>query len=245
MPNKIFIRPLFESDVIDEAPTIGEEDLDNPIKNDNIPQNKVEFNVVKRKTMVFPLIDDVQFNVQSDLQSWSDMVPGIQILGKLQALGTSGGTVSQGVLNLQNMFDAPRWERTMPIEFNVNLGFYTINNPEDDVYNKMKKLIAMTILSRSKKTGKIIPPGLYLPAAAAAKVGKGPANSELVTTAKLISLKIPGIIFMKYAMIKQATPVFSKHLTDTGMPLWGTLELSIVGLTPAFEDDFNGDTNRA
>ena len=218
MANKIYIKPLFESATSEN------------------------------KTMVFPLTEDIAFDVSSDLASWSDMVPGIELLGKIQQVKSGfSGQLSDGLLNLQNMFDAPRWEKTNPIEFTVSLGFYLIDDAYKNIFKPMKELMGYSILSRDKK-GNIIPPGLFLPAASATRIkgikdkdAQSKASSKSMRTAKLISLKIPGILSMQYAMIKSTNPVFSKHITESGFPLWGTLELNIVGVRPAFDTDFNGD----
>ena len=224
MANKIYIKPIFDTKKVGDKST--------------------DFTPISEQVMVFPLTEDITFNVSSDLQSWSDMIPGIELLGKMQAIKSGpSGTLSEGVLNLQNMFDAPRWDKTNPIEFTVNLGFYLINDAYKNIYAPMKTLIGYSILSRRKADDKIVPPGLFLPAAAVTRLGKkGKGKGKgIISSAKLVSIKIPGIITMQYAMIKQATPVFSKHITESGYPLWGTLELTITGLTPAFDTDFNGE----
>jgi hypothetical protein len=225
MANKILITPLFEnvSSSLDE-------------------EGGVVSTITKEDVMVFPLTEDISFEVESTMASWSDIVPGLNILGMFQMVstGVSGGA-SEGILNMQNLFDAPRWEKTSPISFSASLGFYTVEDAYKDVYLPMKTLIGYSILSKRKIAGetKIVPPGIYLPSASATQ--EGTSAESLNGSAKLISVKIPGIIFMELAMITSCSPTFSKHITDKGYPLWGTLELSITGLKQAFDSDFNGE----
>ena len=235
MPNKIFIRPLFQSEETQKTSS----GLDGKPKGTSTAQNKNQVAIEGDDVMVFPLTEDINFVTESELQSWSDMVPGLDMLNTLQAavVGMSG-SISGGVLDLQNLIDAPRWSKTNPIQFTVSLGFYLIDDPYENIYKPIKKLIGLTILSRSKN-GRIVPPGIFLPAMAALKDKASPTN--LQNTAKLISVKIPGIISMPVAMLKSANAVFSKHITEKGFPLWATLEVTIVGLRPAFEEDFNGE----
>jgi hypothetical protein len=223
MPNKILIQPLFAA-----------------TETNKTGQITTSISEKKNEIMIFPLTEDISFVTQSELASWSDMVPGLEILTTIQSVMVElGGTVSGGILNLQNMIDSPRWQKTLPLEFTVSLGFYLIDNALENIYKPMKRLIGLSILSRNEKGG-IVPPGIFMPAAAA--VNKKPNQTvaeKLSNSAKLIAVKIPGIITMPLAIIKSCTPVFSKHITETGFPLWGTLELNITGLYPAFAEDFN------
>jgi len=222
MPNKILIQPLFASS---EKTKSG------------LMQTSID---KKEEVMVFPLTEDISFVTQSELASWSDMVPGLEILTTIQSVVVGlSGKVSGGLLDLQNMIDSPRWQKTMPLEFTVSLGFYLIDNALENIYKPMKKLIGFSILSRNTK-GEIVPPGIFLPSAAATKKAQGTQSADNIrNSAKLIAVKIPGIITMPIAIIKSCTPVFSKHVTESGFPLWGTLELNITGLYPAFAEDFN------
>ena len=209
MPNKIMITPLFDTG----------DDKDNEV-------------------MSFPLQEDVKIDVTSEILSWSDQAPAVDMVDKLQAVSTARGSVNEGLLDLTNMVNAPRWQKTNPLEISLTLGFYLIDNPYEDIYKPIKKLIGYAVLSRDKE-GRIIPPGIFLPSVAETQMqtGDGPKKSA----SKLISLKIPGILFMKVAMIRNATPTFSQHITESGYPLWASLDVTITGLLPAFEDDFNAD----
>jgi len=235
MPNKIFIRPLFQSEETKKTSS----GLNGKPKGTSTAENKNQVAVQGDDVMIFPLTEDIAFVTESELQSWSDMVPGLDLLNTLQAavVGMSG-SVSGGVLDLQNLIDAPRWSKTSPIQFTVSLGFYLIDDPYENIYKPVKKLIGLTILSKTK-SGRIVPPGIFLPAMAALKDKASPTN--LQNTAKLVSVKIPRIISMPVAMLKSASVLFSKHVTEKGHPLWATLEVTIVGLRPAFEEDFNGE----
>lgn len=193
--------------------------------------------------MVFPLQEDIRIEATSEIASWADVIPSLDLLEKFTTLTVaSTGSVSKGLLNLTNMANAPRWQKTNPIQITATLGFYLVDNPLKNIYAPMKKLIGLSILSTTgkKENTKIIPPGLFLPAASAAG-GDASEGSAQFHSAKLIAVKIPGIIFLPAAMIVQAIPTYSKHITESGYPLWGTIELTITGLFPAFEEHFNAD----
>ncbi len=217
MPNKVFIQSLYRPS--------GQEETE------------------ADDVMVFPLQEDIRIMANSDISSWSDMIPGLDRIMSLMTLQTATGGISEGLLDFANMADAPRWQKTNPLEIVLNLGFYLIDNPLENIYRPMKKLIGLSILTRDPNNEKrFIPPGLFLPAASKATASENESDkAEASSSAKLIAIKIPGVLFMNLAMIKQAVPTFSQHITRSGYPLWGSLELTIVGLYPAFEDNFNAE----
>ena len=220
MPNKIYIQSLYG-----KASDANSDGIQTEGSGDDV--------------MVFPLQEDIRIDATSEIASWADVLPDLSIIDKLTAISTAEGSVNGGLLNLSNMVNAPRWQKTNPIEIVVTIGFYTIDNPYKNVYEPMKKIIGLSILS--KENGRIVPPGLFLPAMASATASENQGDKAKGSSAKLVAIKIPGIIFMNLAMIVQAVPTFSKHITESGFPLWGTLELTIKGLYPAFEHFFNAD----
>lgn len=239
MPNKIYIQ-ILNKEVVNII-----KEQDEVIK--GVKTGKKIKVITGRETvndnqdiMVFPLKDDITIEAKSEMSSWSDMIPGLDTLNTIQSVmvGVSG-EANASLLDITNMFDAPRWKKTEPIRFTVSLGFYTVTDSYKDVYKPMRDLISLSILSTSK-SGNFMPPGIFLPSASKVQGKKQEGEAEAGTASKLIAIKIPGVIFMNLAMIESANPVFSKHLTESGYPLWGTLELSIMGLYPANDKMFNG-----
>lgn len=72
-------------------------------------------------------------------------------------------------------------------------------------------------------------------------------NFETIRS-KIVSVWIPGVIYMPYAFIEACTPTYSPHIvrderTKQDYPLWGECQLTISGLTSAIDDIFN-DSNK-
>ena len=56
--------------------------------------------------------------------------------------------------------------------------------------------------------------------------------------AKLVSLEIPGILYLELAVIERAIPTFSKQITDSSYPLWAIVETTFMGVFPADDTMF-------
>jgi len=192
--------------------------------------------------LVFPLQDDLKMEVGSDMSTFSDMFPGLEsFVNTITSYSAAlTGSQSEGMLDLANMFDVPRWQKTKPISFNLTLPFYTITNPIKDVYNPMKLIMSLTVLTKLQNGVYSVPGLSAISIQQAKKKNQKEGAHEFGKSAKLISVKIPGIIYMPYAIITKASPTYSKQLTKSGYPLWGTLEIDVQGLYPALDTDFNG-----
>lgn len=195
----------------------------------------------KNNVMVFPLMEDLQMEVRSDIGSFSEMFPTISgFLEKATSyLAGATGKMSEGILDLNNLFYVPRWTGTKPIRFTVKLPFYTISDAQIDVYEPMKKLMALSIISYDEKTKQFSVPGIFAGALKQTSYKANTQQKDFLQSAKLVSIKIPGIIYMPLALIESAQPTFSKHLTENGFPLWGILDTTIMGLYPATDTMFN------
>lgn len=197
-----------------------------------------------KDVMVFPLMEDLQMDVRSELGSFADMFPSLEsVLTTVTSyVAGASGKAGEGLMNLNNMFSVPRWTGTKPIKFTLKLPFYTINDARDDVYDPMIKLMALTILTTNTKTKQFSVPGIFAGALKQTTKQSNTTNADTKgwkQSAKLVSIKIPGIIYMPLALIESAQPTFSKHLTESGYPLWGILDTTFVGLYPATDDMFN------
>jgi hypothetical protein len=187
-----------------------------------------------------PLVDDPSIEYMTEFTSFSELVPNI--VSDFFSLGTTiqsagSGTIGQGWLAMTNLLDLPRWKSTSPARITVKLSFYTKTNPEKDVWGPTKRLISMTILTK-QKDGTYILPGMSLATAKdfnkiASQDLAGTKTSGISRKSKLISLEIPGIIYANPAIITQAQPIYSKQVTESGFPLWATLELTIITASPA------------
>lgn len=203
----------------------------------------------------YPLLEDVTLQFDSEFKSFADDLPMInEIVDIVQNIATLPGTLSTGMMNLRNLFDAKRWKSTSPVILSVKLLFFTKDKPKEDVFDPIMKLCYYSILSYIKEGGvqteTMQLPGIslqnlseYQQKKAAAKEGKEIKEEEIkqVTKSKglsthknkLVSVEIPGVIYLDRAMITKATPTFSKEITESGYPLWGNLEITIESLVPA------------
>lgn len=189
-----------------------------------------------------PLLDDPVIEYKTQFSSFSEIAP--QILTDIVNIGTiiqagGSGKMSESWTQFSNMFDVPRYQKTEPVRFSVKLGLYTTNNAKQNVWDTSRRLISMTILSQDPTNDQVvITPGISL--ASMANVNKtktGGVSAKL--KAKLISVEIPGIIYLSRAMLESAIPTYSKQMTTSGYPLWCNLELNILGVMPAMTKIFD------
>jgi len=195
------------------------------------------------KVLELPLLDDVKIDVKSQFTSFGEMLPQIgQIFGLISNVESSlSGGISEGLLNLKNNFDIPKWNKTDPLIINLQLGFFTKTDSYYDVVKPMQELIKMTILSKDPNDDtRFIVPGISLSTMSdfneQQKNNEKGNNSQI--RAKICAIEIPGIIYLPLAFLEQAQPTYSKQITESGNPLWGTLDCQFVSVSPATTDMF-------
>jgi len=186
--------------------------------------------------MSFPLTDDVNLEVMSDFASMTESIPLIgQITSFMTMMSGLGGFASEGTLDFQNLSNVQRWQRTHPIKINLNLLLYTETNAKKEVYDKMMELISLTVPTQDPNN----PKRYRVPGISLSSIKQTTKKGQKVTSvsqAKLIAVRIPGIIYLPIAMVTKAIPTISKEETDSGYPLWATLNVEITGLYPATGD---------
>lgn len=64
------------------------------------------------------------------------------------------------------------------------------------------------------------------------------------TGAKILKLRIPGIITIPDGIVKTCKPLFSKELTESGAPLWCKLAMEIESIFPASDEAFLLEINQ-
>jgi len=185
----------------------------------------------------FPLTKDPMIEIESQFTSISETFPAVGDLintGTQVIAGTSGG-ISEGVMKLKNMFDLKRWTKTEPLRFTCDLQLFTKKDSEADVHDKANFIMNYVILSRDTE-GKFIVPGVSL-----ASLGDFQAsNMKMMSSrAKLVSVWIPGLLYVPQAIIEKVQPTFSRELTEKGFPLWAELNVNIESVFPANSDFFD------
>ncbi len=202
-------------------------------------------------TSIFPLTEDPTLEVGSEFKSFSDDIPQISsILALMQNLGTTGGEASQGITNLLTALDAPRWQKTNPVRITTKLLFYTEENPYDDVYKPMTDIMSLSILTvkGEGENARIAIPGISLRNFSDFQLIGTQTESDVKKRfseySKIISIEIPGVIYLEKAIVEKAVPTYSKETTDSGFPLWGSLDMTMVSLAPAHTGMFQATARR-
>lgn len=190
------------------------------------------------KLWEFPLIEDIQIEYKSEYENMMDGIPLIgdilSMMERLAGLSATDAEVSTETVRFKTMMSMERWKMTQPIRFNAKLAFYTKTNSFKDVVTPMKDLISYSILSLTEDKKNYKTPGVSVSAINKLKdAAEGKGKDDIFKNGKLLIIDIPGIVRVIPAMIEQATPTYSKQLTESGYPLWGTLELQIKGFYPA------------
>lgn len=188
-------------------------------------------------TYVFPLLDDLTLTIESEFQSFSGMIGVLDKIKDLSiTLAGAGAQISEGALDFANQFDLPRWVSTQPIRLNPRLVFFVKDSGGFvDVFDPMRNLINLTIPSiiDEGENKKFQLPGIGLSAHSLGKISASTGADTSIKGAKIISLKIPGVIYLKLAMLRKAVPTYSKNLDSDGWPIWGTLDTEIMSIAPA------------
>jgi hypothetical protein len=221
--------------------------------------NRLYLQVHGSKTVFdFPLIEDINIETASQFQTWGGLVPSLDAgTDMVNNMAAAAGTIRNEFITFKNMFDLPRWTKTDPIKFTTKLSFYTKTDPKKDVFDKMKYIMSLSILTKNsnqtftvpgigaRNIGDMLSQGkdaevnsLYK-AAQKSENQYGTAKETFDYKSKIISLEIPGVIYLNYAFITTCQPIISKQKTEKGYPLWGEMNITFSGLFPASDQIFS------
>ena len=202
--------------------------------------------------IIVPLADDITMSAKSQYSTLAELVPVIDtIKNKAMAFfGSVSNEVSAGAVELANKFDVPRWQKTDPFRITFKVTLYTKTDAYIDVAVPAKVLQGQSILTKEVKNKKsvYITPGISLQTMKVfgKRSGKGDISSVLKKS-KLIALEIPGIIYLPLAMVESAVPTYSKELTESGYPLYASIDLQVISVLPAsteaYDNVLSGSTN--
>lgn len=179
--------------------------------------------------------DDFQLAIQNDFGRITNLL-GMEGMGELPTLIRTGAnvtrkgdtTLNKNVQNLNNLFSYALWQKTNPLSVNMSIVLYAKTDPLIDVVIPAYAIMSHCIIDYVKENAKNPKaeflygfPGLT--AFEATKIGKVydkvntssayETNNTSIEqfNSKLISLNIDGVVNLRLAMIKNITPVFSKH----------------------------------
>lgn len=188
--------------------------------------------------VIAPLTEDISLDITTKLEPASSVLPSgfNDILQLMTLVKTASGTTTG--TDITRILDIPIWGGTEPIKFSLKLAFYTINNPYLDVWRPIMGLASLCMLTPDVDNPKLFRlPGINFSNLKTAFEDNQTDHSQDIGTkaafGKLISIEIPGTIYLNLAMVESAKPIFSKEVTESGFPLWGEIQLMVNGLQPA------------
>lgn len=201
-----------------------------------------ENNEGNRTTGIFPLLEDPVIELASSFTSMADLIPGsiMNLINLMDKFSRSGGTAGTWTTDVKQL---PLWERTEPLKLTTKLLFYTKTDPEADVWQPMQDIAKNPIL-RITPGGGYKTPGIsfatYGKVKKAAKQKSQNRTSSISAAGKpldlginYVSLEIPGIVYLPVALVTSAKPTYSKEITESAYPLWGSLDVEIRSILPA------------
>lgn len=233
MPNKIYIE--YNTYEKEDTTTIS-------LGGDNYAVPSI---ISTAKVLELSLLEDVKIDAQSKFTSWNEMLP--PIIGETINLFSnwqSGltGAIGSGMLDLKNKFDLPKWQSTDPIKISATLGFFTKTDSYKDVSLPVRQIIGLSILSKDPSDSSMYQvPGISLNtmkeySIQTANANKSPTIESLKS--KIVALEIPGVIYVPLAFVEMAMPTYSKQITESGLPLWCSLDCTFVSISPATTDAY-------
>jgi len=195
--------------------------------------------------------------------SFSTAFTKVQGINKLFQ-GASGQT--NGLQDLFDLFKLKVWTATNPIEFSLNLSFHTKTNAWADVWLPTVSLASLGIISANyNKAGEVTnfrTPGASMPNLAELRAGKKKSNNTQAKTdeanakkaqakkpanalknnanakhpSKYLSITIPGILDLNDAFVEGGQVTWSKERTESGAPLWSTIQFTVKSTMPATDN---------
>lgn len=226
-----------------------------------------------QRTLTSPLIEDFALSAETQFSSFADFCPTIDSLVDLANAYTSSvsGKVDKEGMQLRAILDAPRWKKTEPVKLTTVLHFYTETNPKEDVIDKVNLLMGLHVLTKTPE-GRFLVPGLCasnlseltkdLSTSKNGKITYNKTYSQILASrsdeendvqalldnmspGKLVTVFIPGVVYMNDAFVSSITPTYSKHITDSGYPLWANVDIVFQSLTPANTSHFQDGASMA
>ncbi len=225
----------------------------------------------------FLLQEGFTIDAKSEFSSFGELLPGgiTNLVNLAISYSSTKNTVGSGTVYMSNVMDLKRWMTTSPGSINCTLKFYTEEDVVKDVWLPMNFFLSLGILSRSGKTkGAFVTPAPSLGSCGQiSKALKGDSDNttkpkekkELKSfleskrdqagfgldfsgiQSKILSVLIPGVIYLPYCFVEEATPTYSNQvvIADNGKeyPLWGEIQLRISGIYSAI-DDMLEDANK-
>ena len=200
--------------------------------------NKYEINPATQKFMYkIPIKDNISLEFRTNYKALSDLAGGI--VGSGVELFKGVGSATGQLSGLASYFDLQLWEKTEPMQFQLEALFFTESNSFLDVIVPMKSLESLTVLSKDD-AGNFRTPGINISnfgtiqkANQNNQVNQEDFFNQLKEIGKFVKIDIPGRVKLDVCLLESVTPEYSSETTDDGSPLWGKLDMRFVSLFPA------------
>ncbi len=194
-----------------------------------------------------PITNDIQINIGSSFKSASSIHSS---MGKMMDIMSIYNAFSGNTNDIQAMFDFQMWEKTSPLELNIEVIFYTKTDPIKDVLSPAVSLMSLTIL-KNKEGHNYEIPGVSLSTLSAymkkenkAKEKNFDTNVKVKEKARIVAFRIPGLVRVDKAIVKSAKPTVNKEITESKAPLYIKLDLTLESIYPACDQMFLKETNK-
>lgn len=196
----------------------------------------------EREILILPMAEEISPKIETSFKTPREYFPSIftQIDDLFKLFSTGSGSRPDGG-TLTDFLDVPLWDKTQPLTLDLKFQLFTETDPYNDVVRPAMGLTSLNMLSPFPGSqDRFAVPGVsFASIKDAFKTENGktvPGDStkaKFKKESKLISLEIPGILYLNYAFIEKADPVFSNDITASGFPLWCDLTLTVKSLRPA------------
>lgn len=188
----------------------------------------------QREVYELPLTEDISPQIESNFESIKDYMGSFLsgILDKVKTTTTATGGYSK---QIETLYSVQLWKETKPVTLNMTCSLYVKNSPFDDVFLPYYALTSQCIPSQTfDGSGRFVVPGINLMNYQRA-VSEGKTSSP--DEAKIVSVEIPGVIYLEKAYVFKAQPTISQYRTESGIPLYIDLDLEIHSIRPAMNMD--------
>lgn len=197
----------------------------------------------ERETIILPLAEEISPKIETSFKTPREYFPSIftQVEDIMKLFSTGSGSTRSDGASLTNFLDVPLWDKTQPLTIDLKFQLFTETDPYSDVVRPAMGLSSLNMLSPFPgKPDRFAVPGVSFSSIRSAfknennkSVAVAGDESNFKKESKLISIEIPGVMYLNYAFIEKADPVFSTEITSSGFPLWCDLTMTVKSLRPA------------
>lgn len=209
-------------------------------------------------------LDDIDLEAGSSFETPESMIPWA---GFLNFLGNIQSKVTGTSPEILNFMKLPTWQSTSPLKVKFSIALYSSVDARLDVLIPAMSLLSLTTLKAvTTKSGRKVyqVPGAFMGNMGdalkrlestsntnkptnetdAAKeendISKQLNNMNSLGQGRFVQLEIENLVKLDYCILEDVKPKFSKQMTNSGGPLWATVDLNFTTALPASSDVLMG-----